>query len=322
MDCIQYVNSKDIRQYLYNIDYHLSFEQMIFLIRNCSFISVNKKIEELLSLKEHNENTILSCVRNDLYYAELSGISAYEFIDGSVNYLKSQIQALKETNEDYFYQVELLLNDDMSYLPYKYYKTYQQCLEAIQINTRLLEKSHCFKISKFKFSEATVEECILSNDFQIMALESYSTPCPFDENAQQISLPIPFKKGDLVKINFYPYPSMNYSLLSSFKFVFYGYKTDDVNKTEQDSRENDIPLFGHFCDDDFFLMEGKPCKFNLEYMTPDLSVHEDRKLSLISQYIKGKIDLANLYSESRYLDDKNRLNSKKNRDTVLHEVYY
>jgi len=69
-------------------------------------------------------------------------------------------------------------------------------------------------------------------------------------------------------------------------------------------------------------MEGKPCKFNLEYMTPDLSVHEDRKLSLISQYIKGKIDLANLYSESRYLDDKNRLNSKKNRDTVLHEVYY
>ena len=47
MDFIGYIASKDVRQYLYDIDYKLSADQVIFVVLSCSFISVDEKVSTL-----------------------------------------------------------------------------------------------------------------------------------------------------------------------------------------------------------------------------------------------------------------------------------
>jgi hypothetical protein len=46
MDFIRFVNSRDIREYLYSLDYKLTGEQKLYLIDNCYRITLSEKIPQ------------------------------------------------------------------------------------------------------------------------------------------------------------------------------------------------------------------------------------------------------------------------------------
>ena len=52
MDFIRFINSRDIREYLYSIDYQLSLEQKLFVVDKCYRIPLSEKLiafEDILS---------------------------------------------------------------------------------------------------------------------------------------------------------------------------------------------------------------------------------------------------------------------------------
>ena len=105
MDFIQFVNSKDIRKYLYDINYKLSVDQMIFVVLRCMFISVDKKIEALLEIKRTTSNVALSSIGRESYFNELSGIMSYEFIDRCIDNFNQQLVHIKTSSDENFYEV-------------------------------------------------------------------------------------------------------------------------------------------------------------------------------------------------------------------------
>ena len=79
MDFIRYVNSKDVRQYLYDIDYKLSADQVIFIVLSCPFISVDEKVKSLQEYLQSSDALPLTSI-TDMSFQETFGITSHEFI--------------------------------------------------------------------------------------------------------------------------------------------------------------------------------------------------------------------------------------------------
>ncbi len=310
MDCIQYVNSKDIRQYLYDTDYKLSLDQSIFIICNCRFISIEQKIDALILLKSCSEDIPLSSIGKDSYYSDLSGVSAHEFIDGLIGSLNRNIRLLTEESAECFYKVEALyaaLRGSCEYSDYAYFRTYKQCLEAIKNDPESFDDCISIKIRKQRFSAKRTFECeaFLTKDLKLMDVSS-SDSIQY-ECAQFISLPMPFKQGDLIKRRIYPKTELFLN-----KSVFMGYRPSKSEDYRSHRDGSDILYFGYVATaEGFELTDGSPFLYDLEYLSPDPADTEDRKLVLISKFIKGEIGLDIFYNEMKYLDEKSHLASLK-----------
>ncbi len=117
MDFIRFINSRDIREYLYSIDYQLSLEQKLFVVDKCYRIPLSEKLlafEEIL--KEKDENILIrsSCLYNkdtkdyervSLHEMTRSLIRHYDFLqnkllsDEPLSYYKLSIL---ESDRDYY----------------------------------------------------------------------------------------------------------------------------------------------------------------------------------------------------------------------------
>lgn len=82
MDFIRYISSKDVRQYLYDIDYKLSADQIIFIVLSCSFISIDEKLKALNDFRQTSDDVPLTSI-TDESFSETIGLTSHEFIRNS-----------------------------------------------------------------------------------------------------------------------------------------------------------------------------------------------------------------------------------------------
>jgi len=213
MDYIQFVNSKDIRNYLYYIDYKLSVDQMIFVVLRCIFISIEKKIDALQKIKD--------------------------------------------------------------------------------------------------------SKCILSKNLEVMELEV--NPAESADNKELldfvydtvklISLPMPFKKGDIVKAKCPPYL---FGFRANDNCVFIGYRPHCAEDLRPHRDGGDILFFAYLASNyGFSQSDGDPFSYELEYATLDPKKYKDQKLILLSDFIKGKLGPNVFYSAIRYLESKENMADEK-----------
>lgn len=311
MDFIQFVNSKDIRKYLYDIDYKLSVDQMIFVVLRCMFISVEKKIEALLEIKNSTKNVALTSIGKDSYFKELSGIFAYEFIDRYIDNIQRQLKLMKSATDDTFYEVRSMYEDDCGdFSHYAYFRTYDKCIDGIKSDRELLEANSFFEIIKHSFSnpEYIDSKCIVSRNFEVMELEVHQSYGEYDndpsaylyDSVQFISLPMPFKHGDIVKACCAPY---YYRFRNNSNCVFIGYRPSKAEDFKSHRDGGDILFFAYYATDcGFGQSDGSPFSYELEYATPDPKNEEDQKLILLSDFIKGKLGPDGFYSALRCLE--------------------
>ncbi len=320
MDYIQFVNSKDIRKYLYDINYKLSVDQMIFVVLRCMFISVEKKIEALLEIKNTTENVALTSIGKESYFHELSGILAYDFIDRCVNNIQRQLKMLKTATDDTFYEVRSMYEEDCGdFSHYAYYRSYEQCVEGIRSDKELIEENSFFEIIKhsFKSAEDNDSKCIISRNFEVMDLDVHLPADEFDKDpsvclhdmVQFISLPMPFKRGDIVYARSAPY---YYRFRNNSNCVFIGYRPEKTEDLKPHRDGGDILFFAYYVSDcGFGQSDGNPFSYELEYATLNPKKNDDKKLILLSDFIKRKIGPDEFYSALRCLELKDAIDNEK-----------
>ena len=237
MDCIKYVNSKDIRKYLYDIDYKLNVEQQFFLIVMCDFITLNERIAALDELLNSTEDASMTSISNPVF-SESLGLTVHEFIRRYISDEQNMLSFIKDNSPDYIYEAEHLERHLTDFQHIGYYRSYDNALEAIREYAEdedIGVVQDYYRIRKYVFSECVkdtdgpvgdVAECILSKNAEVITVDCHSgrglNLHGVDVSAMHISLPMPFKRGDIVKKAGIPYGALLSSIHPEYA-VFLSY---------------------------------------------------------------------------------------------------
>lgn len=301
MDGIKFINSKDIQNYLREIDYKLSSEQILFLILNNHFLTVDERIVALKELKETSPNDKLVSITNN-FFEELVGIRLYDFINSYLDDLNRQIAFLKEEDKRFCYQL-YGLSDSRRYKLIGTFQNYDNGLNRIE------EESDCynyFKVKKIPFEDAFDREYFrqkylelpyavaymdkeqrlldcYANDINIKTQDHY-TDCMY------ITIPLPFEKGDIVKFTSSPWiEKTDKDKMSKFSFFNSYAPTEDSLHKYQGTDHSDMYYCGYRPKKHGFkLREYNFFSFDIEYAdSAELKGH-NKRLKALSDVLKEK----------------------------------
>ncbi|SKA58063.1 hypothetical protein SAMN02745213_00332 [Succinivibrio dextrinosolvens DSM 3072] len=307
MDFIRYVNSKDIRHYLYDIDYKLSPDQKIFIVLACSFIGVDEKVKALESYLQSSDDLPLTSITDEINYSELVGITSHEFIRRYISDVKAMTAFMKDYSQGYFYQakIEYESNSDSDLLGY--FKSFQSCFDAVQKYSKenQMGDNERFRIEKILFDDAYYcgdnylsgsSYCFYSNNLQLMDIYVYDNNCKtygVGIDGMYIGIPMPFKRGDIVTLG------RNHSS------VYLGYHPEKPEDYKQGRSFGDILYYGIYPFATGFRSGwGIPFSYELEYANLSLLHGNELKLIPLSKYLKGEIEVDEFYKTVRYQEIK------------------
>ena len=257
MDGIKFINSKDIQNYLMEIDYKLSSEQILFLILNNHFLTVDERIVALKELKETSPNDKLVSITNNLF-EELVGIRLHDFIERYLDNLNRQIAFLKEEDKRFCYQL-YGLSDSCRYELIGSFQNYENG------HNRIEEESDCynyFKLKKIPFEDAFDREYFRQKYLELpyavayidkslvlmdcFANDTNSKPQDHYTDCMYITIPLPFKKGDIVRFRASPWIEMTDKEKKSEYSVFHSYApTEDSLHKYQGTDRSDMYYCGY-----------------------------------------------------------------------------
>lgn len=224
MDYIYFINSRDIREYLYNINFHLNGEQKLFLIDKCYRITLDEKIEAFKSLlKENDEKVIIrnpcywirkdtSCSKNRL---EDEVISLHEFVFSLLKHYQNLTDLLKIKDNKSYYRISYLdLNDSEEYFEIEFsFTDFDSAVSYLKEQYLNEQKITVVKIQKIFFFDANSHQgktdntcrqivAYLNADLKILNIYgSRITDEPYEDyttDSLMIYLPTPFRCGDIL----------------------------------------------------------------------------------------------------------------------------
>lgn len=323
MDCIKYVNSKDIRKYLYDIDYKLNVEQQFFLIVMCDFITLNERLAALVELLNSTEDSAMTSISNHVF-AESLGLTVHEFIRRYISDNKAMLCFVKDDSPDYIYEAEHLERHLTDFHHIGYYRSYDNALDAIREYAEdedIGEVQDYYRIRKFIFSECVKEtdavdcdvaECILSKKLDVLSVDCYSG-CGLnlygvDESAMHISIPMPFKRGDIVKRAGIPCGAMDRKYHPEYA-VFLSYTPAGKEDLKDNHDGTDILYWGLFPVEKGFYKGHSWLNYDLEYADKDELEGINSKLIPLSEMVKGNLSPDLFYSAVRSIELKNQMQS-------------
>lgn len=305
MDCIKYVNSKDIRKYLYDIDYKLNVEQQFFLIVMCNFITLKEKISALEELCDFTEDSSMHSITNPVF-SESLGLSVHEFIRRYICDTYAKFKFIKDFSTDFVYEAELMDSSSDDFQHIGYYRNYDNCLGAIRDYAEdeyYGKQNDFYRIRKFIFSESAetsddckeeVATCILSKEAEVLKVDCGSVSglklYGVDVSAMLISIPMPFKRGDIVKRLGIPYYSMDRKNHHNYS-VFLSYTPSEIGQFDDSPVHDgsDILYWGLFPDENGFYKEHTSFYYDLEYADKAELEAINRKLIPLGEMEKGKL---------------------------------
>ena len=316
MDCIKYVNSRDVRKYLYKIDFKLNVEQQLFLIVMCDFITLKEKLAALEELLNSSEDAPMTSISNPVF-SESLGLTVHEFIRRYLADKKAILSFIKEASSDYFYEAEHLERHLKDFQHIGFYSNYDNALEAIREYAEdedIGVVQDYYRIRKYVFSECVkdtdgpvgdVAECILSKNAEVITVDCHSG-CGMnlygvDVSAMHISLPMPFKRGDIVKKAGIPYGALLRSIHPEYA-VFLSYTPAGKEDLKDYHDGTDILYWGLFPVENGFYKDHSWLNYDLEYADKDELEGINCKLIPLSEMIKGNLPPDLFYSAVRTIE--------------------
>ena len=301
MDGIKFINSKDIQNYLREIDYKLSSEQILFLILSNHFLTVDERTAALIELKKTAPNDKLKSITND-FFEELVEIRLHDFIDGYLKTIEGHIAFLKEEDKRFCYQL-YCLSDSSRYELIGTFQNYDNGLNRIE------EESDCynyFKVKKIPFEDAFDREyfrqkylelpyAVAYMDKELMLLDCYANdinikPQDHYTDCMYITIPLPFKKGDIVRFIESPWIEKTDKDKKSEYSVFHSYApTEDSLHKYQGTDRSDMYYCGYRPKKHGFkLHEYNFFCYDIEYAdSAELKGH-NKRLKALSAVLKEK----------------------------------
>lgn len=305
MDYIRYIASKDVRQYLYDIDYKLSADKVIFVVLSCSFISVDEKVKALDYYLQSSDAVPLTSI-TDESFSETIGLTSHEFIRRYKSDVEAMAEFMKANTSGYFYQARIMYEGNSEPNLIGCFKTYKSCFEAITkySEENEMESNERLRIDKFPFDDddsgngenylSDSNYCLFSNNLELMDIYVYDNNCKtygVGIDGMYVGIPMPFKKGDIV------------SLGRDINGVYLGYHPEKPEDYKTGRSYGDILLYGIYAEEyGFDGGYGIVFNYDVEYKDPALLSGDDLKLIPLSKYLKGEIDSDELYRNVRIIE--------------------
>ena len=319
MDFIRYIASKDVRQYLYDIDYKLSADQVIFVVLSCSFISVDEKVKALDDYLQSSEELPLTSI-TDESFSETIGLTSHEFIRRYKRDVETMTEFMKANTSGYFYQARIMYEGNSDPDLIGCFKTYKSCFEAIikYSEENEIEPNVRLRVDKFPFDDddsgngenylSDSNYCLFSNNLELMDIHVYDNNCKtygVGIDGMYVGIPMPFRKGDIV------------SLGRDINGVYLGYHPEKPEDYKPGRSYGDILFYGIYAENcGFDGGYGIVFNYDVEYKDPALLSGDDLKLIPLSKYLKGEIDSDELYRNVRIIELKKE---KEKEDEYLSE---
>ena len=308
MEIFKFINSKDIRKHLENLDYQFTSAEAAFLVYQCQTITLEEKIsawEEIILTMPDCEYRI---PRDNMQREKYRYIpSIHKRLSEYIEHIRQAISNFSD-NEGYIYRIEdegfpfLSLEDCFGYLKKEY--------------TNATEEDCAIRIYKQKIYSPSVDSDDTYKKYNSMLLNHKGIILDvsdkddfFDE--MWFSFPTPFKHGDIVYTS---YDSPFWGFPRSEPFVLYfmqtwnlqemlenGFSKDEASNSDKRRQAclrsgdiSDMGAYGYNIRKDFGIWNefgGQAFYLNLEYYREPLT-GRCRALKPISEYLKKTIDIA------------------------------
>ena len=217
MDYIRFVNSRDIREYLYEQQYCLSGEQRLFLIDKCYRIPLEERLLAFESLLLTPDEMLT--IRNPVFFKEQlkddeknEKESLHELTKGILENYRTLIKILK-TEETYsYYEVRVLEKGCSEFYSFARFPSFDAAVTGYQqeysddSNSVVVVRLSKYYFSRTKDSHGYIKdkyvEAFFDSDLRLMHI--YDKECLPQERLNYttdkllVYLPMPFKSGDIL----------------------------------------------------------------------------------------------------------------------------
>lgn len=299
-DYIQYVCSKDIREYLYEINFRITDVQAFFLIDHCTHINFEEKLTALKSLYAECEdfvidaeicgedNTFKRFFREAIKGREKSHTAFYDNSEGKYLYAVYKREKCYNQPRNHIYLREGYVTDITTALNEL---TFKDCdyIKIVKIRTGTIHERNCPEVAVAYYSQ---DKVLLEIDDNYANYSCYQDFC--------IYLPLPFKRGDILalKDNY-----RNEENQGCFVYDSCSLKSASDIKNSYDFTDNYLLLykeaFGYPFADTFINT------FDCEYSRIPLS-EDEQKLKPFSLFLKEVINIGETIEWFNFIDNQNR----------------
>lgn len=305
MDFIRYVNSKDVRQYLYDIDYKLSADQVIFVVLTCPFISVDEKVKSLEEYLQSSDALPLTSI-TDMSFQETFGLTSHEFIRRYISDVRNMTAFMKADTRGYFYQARIQHEGKLEPEPIECFKSYKACFDAVRNYSKeySMDPEDRLRIDKLSFDDdeegngenylSDSNYCLFSKNLDLMNIYVYDHNCKtygVGIEGMYVGIPMPFKKGDIVTLG------------KDINGVYLGYHPEKMEDYKTGRSMGDILFYGIYAlENGFEGGYGNVFCYDLEYADPASLSGADLKLVPLSRFMKGEIEADEFYNAVRLIE--------------------
>jgi hypothetical protein len=283
MNYTDYINSKDVREYLASIVWKPNSLEASWFI----FHSKNHTLKEKISAWEDLISTM-----PDMDISE-NHPSLHVFLQTYIEKVRRLCEAF-EKNDGGIYSYSLYIDGEGWIRDHELYSSYERVLEATEEDDDLGGIVRFSVQKRWPDIPSNTWYCYLSPTREIISIDNSSCIMP-DEDYEILyeifqgvwfDIPFPFHKGDILnEVN------GKYGIPAFYEqtFVFTKCITEDENLKKSETLGNeDMMAFGFFSNGDGTLYESSvPCFLDCEYYVPD-PLTDDELLIKKSNLLKGE----------------------------------
>ena len=312
MDFYQFINSKDIREYLIKNKYEFSSLEKAFIVFQ-SYLPLKKKLKAYSEIIANSEDVPFIREDEGINYPSLK-----EYLKDYIIYMDKVLNEFAINNDDAIYTYEYFFYrpNGREWTPSTFFsKNLEEIKRYInEVKNKPMYRESGFMIKKVYLEEEYKEISIIYNhDNEIISFD-----CPMDDeeatlcyalNNLWFDIPTPFKKGDIIIFRQNPYlpnkpvtpkvltsiSSWSLEKMKKDGFIEADFNDDnyltELNDMKENGYVNQMTASYYFVGDDFGLYRDLDCNYlDVEYYQGKIQ-NEDRLLNALSMYIKGELYL-------------------------------
>lgn len=218
MDFIRFVNSRDIREYLYELDYCLSGEQKLFLVDKCYRIPLEERLLALELLLDDPDEKVT--IRHPSFFKEQpkdgdknEKESLHELTQGIIENYRTLIKLLKTEEPQCYYEVSVLEKGHDDFYSFARFPSFEAAAQSYlqeysgenrdAVCVVLLSKNY-YSGCKDRYGNVADKyvRAFFNSDFELMHI--YDNECLPQERFNYttdkilVYLPMPFEPGDIL----------------------------------------------------------------------------------------------------------------------------
>lgn len=288
---LSYINSKDIRQHLKNIQYSFNSVETAWLIYQCQHLTIEEKHQEWREL--------ISAMPDMSLESRAWGEPIKSLHKFLCQYMSVEKQWIKNflKSDNMIYSFDICYENHIGSETDCVFSTYEACLSAIA-TVKKIQDNYTIEVTRKEINpnDRTEDMVIeLTSDLKILSV-NYLYPhrkhhfcMAFKE--MWFSFPTPFVKGDIIhditrnSVEDYCYGPVVMDMIAPDYFSENGRKGFDIS---------DMCVWGYFqnTNNGSIYKETAYNYMNFEYYPKEQLTGKRRVLLTLSNYLKGKIDIS------------------------------